>query len=130
MGLDNSFNIVNIKCEEIPFWVKLPWGRDNKDEAQDIVYFRKCWGIRNEILGLLHSSDQEYEIPVEKDDLLPIVKILMKYLNKAYYDENADSIWEFEEAYDNIRQSIINLIWLKTYMDKHSDVMCHFYDSY
>lgn len=130
MGLDNSFRITNIKREEIPLWVKLPWGWDDKDETQDVVYFRKCWGIRNEILRLLHSSNQEYEIPVEEDDLLPIVKILMKYLNEEYYDENADSIWEFEEAYDNIQQSIINLIWLKTYMDKHSNVMCHFYDSY
>lgn len=130
MGLDNSFRITNIKREEIPLWVKLPWGWDDKDGVQDIVYFRKCWGIRNEILRLLHSSDQEYEIPVEEDDLLPIVKILMKYLNEAYYDENADSIWEFEEAYDNIQQSIINLIWLKTYMDQHSDVMCYFCDSY
>lgn len=26
MGLDNSFRITNIKREEIPLWVKLPWG--------------------------------------------------------------------------------------------------------
>lgn len=130
MGLENSFYITNIKREEIPLWVKLPLERDDKDEAQDIVYFRRCWGIRNEILRVLHSSGKEYEIPVEKDDLLLIIKIFMKYLNEVYYNENANSIWEFEEAYDNIQQSIINLIWLKTYMDKHSDVMCHFCDSY
>lgn len=59
-----------------------------------------------------------------KSDYSEIIKLFRNV------KDNADSIWEFEEAYDNIQQSIINLIWLKTYMDKHSDVMCHFYDSY
>ena len=130
MELNNFFRITNIKREEIPLWIKLPLELDDKDEAQNIVYLRGCCGIRNEIVRFLHSSGEEYETPVEEDDLLPIVKILMKYLNKAYYDKNADSIWEIGEVYNNIQQSIINLIWLRTYMDKHSNVMCYFYDNY
>ena len=70
------------------------------------------------------------ETPVEAEDVLPIVKILMQYLNEKYYDENADSIWEYEDYKDNIQQSIINLLWLKMYMESHPDVIAYFYDSY
>lgn len=128
MGLDNGFICKNIKRDEIPSYVRLPW--DCRDEDVEIAYFRKCWGIRNEILEKLHVKDDEYKIPVEKEDIIPIVKILMKYLDREYYDENADSIWEYDEYKENIQHSIINLVWLRVYMETHPDVTCYFYDSY
>lgn len=70
------------------------------------------------------------ETPVEAEDILPIVKILMQYLDEKHYDENADSIWEYEDYKDNIQQSIINLLWLKMYMESHPEVTAYFYDSY
>lgn len=128
MGLDNGFICKNIKRDEIPSYVRLPW--DCRDEDVEIAYFRKCWGIRGEIIRLLHVKDDEYKIPVEKEDIIPIVKILMKYLDREYYDENADSIWEYDEYKENIQHSIINLMWLRVYMETHPDVTCYFYDSY
>ena len=128
MGLDNGFICKNIKRDEIPSYVRLPW--DCRDEDIEIAYFRKCWGIRGEIIRLLHVKDDEYKIPVEEDDIIPIVKILMKYLDREYYDENADSIWEYDEYKENIQHSIINLMWLRVYMETHPDVTCYFYDSY
>ena len=83
MGLDNGFICKNIKRDEIPSYVRLPW--DCRDEDVEIAYFRKCWGIRGEILRLLHVKDDEYEISVEAEDIIPIVKILMKYLDREYY---------------------------------------------
>lgn len=128
MGLDNGFICKNIKRNEIPSYVRLPW--DCRDEDVEIAYFRKCWGIRGEIIRLLHVKDDEYKIPVEKEDIIPTVKILMKYLDREYYDENADSIWEYDEYKENIQHSIINLMWLRVYMETHPDVTCYFYDSY
>lgn len=129
MGLDNGLVCRNIKRNDIPYWVNLPF--DWRDEDVDLLYFRKCWGIRGEILAKLHCiKNNDSRTPVESEDILPIVKILMQYLDKEYYDDNADSIWEYEEAYSNIQRSIINLIWLKTYMEGHKDVTAYFYDSY
>ncbi len=128
MGLDNGFRCKNINRDDIPSFVKLPW--DWRDDDVELVYFRKCWGIRGDILRLLHAGDEDYESPVEEDDIIPIVKTLMKYLDKKYYEENANSIWEYEDYNDNIQHSIINLIWLKMYMESHPDVECYFYDSY
>lgn len=129
MGLDNSIVCKNVKYNDIPSWVKLPW--DLTDESVEIAYFRKHWGIRGEILTKLHCmKDNDSETPVDAEDIIPIVKILMKYLNKEYYEDNANSIWEYEEAKDKLQQTIINLIWLKTYMESHPDVTCYFYDSW
>lgn len=131
MGLDNGFVCKNIQRKDIPTWVKLPWNWDEERDEQDVVYFRKYWGIRGDILATLHCiEDNNSHIPVDAEDIIPIVKILMLYLDKEYYEDNANSIWEYEDARVHIQQSIINLMWLKTYMETHPDVECYFYDSW
>lgn len=129
--MDNGFVVKNVHRANVPYWVKLPFDFDMSDGGFDIAYFRKYWGFRGEILSKLHCTEEnDSRTPVELEDILPIVKILMKYLDKEYYEENADSIWEFEDARENIQQSIINLMWLTMYMDGHPEVECYFYDSY
>lgn len=131
MGLDNGLICKNIKREDAPAWVKPTLGWEENCSGCELVYFRKHWGIRGEILDKLHCmEDNDSETPVDAEDILPIVKILMKYLDREYYDDNARSIWEYDEAYDNIHASIINLIWLKMHMETHPEVECYFYDSY
>lgn len=131
MGLDNGVICKNIKREDIPAWVILPWNWEEEREEQEFVYFRKHWGIRAEILAALHCmEDNDSVTSVDAEDIIPIVKILMKYLDREYYEYNADSIWEYEEAYNHIQESIINLIWLKTYMESNPNARCYFYDSY
>ena len=131
MGLDNGFVCKNIKKDDVPYYVKLPLNLDEKEEEQEIAYFRKYWGLRGDILAKLHCSDtNNCYTNVDSEDIVPIVKILMNYLDREYYDYNASSIWEYDEAKDNIERSIINLLWLKTYMDTHPEVTCYFYDSY
>ena len=112
-------------------WVKLPWGWDENRDDFELVYFRKYWGIRGEILRKMHcAQDNDSYVTIDAEDIIPIVRILMKYLDKEYYEDNADSIWMYHEAYDNIQQSIINLMWLKTYMESDPNVKCYFYDSW
>jgi len=131
MGLDNGLVCYNIKREDIPFWVKLPLDWNENFNNFKLIYFRKHWGIRGEILAKLHCADNnDSRTPIDAEDIIPIVKILMKYLDKEYYEYNADSIWEYNEAYDNIQQSIINLMWLKIHMESNPNVKCYFYDSW
>ena len=67
---------------------------------------------------------------LDQEDLIPIAKIFMKYLDKEYYNEFADSIWEYDEIVDNLKDYIINLIWLSAYYNKHKQIVVSFYDSY
>lgn len=126
MGLDTGFVAENVNKSDIPSWVKVS---SPYDTAIELVYFRKCWGIRNEIINKLHGNDNGIT-KVEVEDIIPIVMILMKYLDEKYYNEYADSIWEYNESIEHIKQSIINLIWLKHYIDTHSEIECYFYDSH
>lgn len=133
MGLDNGFIVRGIKKKDIPSFVKLPFPEQNRDNGEiEIAYWRKCWGLRNKILGILHSRFQDkYIIDVDVEDFPAIFKIMIPFFSKEYWDENGESIWEFEEAFEfSLLQQFINLKWLYSYMVEHPEVKCYFYDSY
>ena len=97
----------------------------------ELAYWRKCWGIRNEILwtlGVDHQGDGDYLVSREK--LKEIIEVLKKFTNKEYWEDNADSIWEYDEFKDNQKQNIKQLRWIYGYMKWHPDVQLFFYDSY
>ena len=130
MGLDNGFIVQGIKKGNIPYFVR-PIDIYSNGEIE-IAYYRKCWGIRNAILRVLYvplSGGGNYE--VEAEDILAILQELYKFLDREYWEDNADSIWTFEEAIDyTLIQQIINLKWLYSYMIEHPKVKCYFYDSF
>ncbi len=141
MGLDNG---IILRCKNEIDLNKLPWfvdieledyefdTRKKQTNNYEITYFRKCWGIRGEICRLLHSPEDGGYSAVDSEDIPAIIRILEKYSEKNYWDENADSIWEFEEQIYNIRQTIKNLLWLKMYLEENKDNVseCVWYDSY
>ncbi len=97
----------------------------------EVCYWRECWGIRGDILHILHiDEDNSYHYNIESDNIPAIIKALEKYLNKEYWDANANSIWEYDEYFDNNIQNIRNLLWLKEYLEENPDAECYFYDSY
>ena len=104
----------------------------NHDGSIDICYYRKCWGIRHDILSILHvTEDNDSHTNVDAEDIPTITKALEKYCSKEYWNANADSIWEFEEVFEfTLIQQIINLKWLYSYMLEHPEVTCYFYDSW
>ena len=132
MGLDNGIIIkesdkIRKDLEKCPCFT---WD-DIDGNEQQLAYWRKCWGIRDAILSVLrkdHNSCGEHE--VEYDDIKPILKALRPFLSKEYWDENADSIWEFDEQLDNMVNIYIRLTWLSDYMQTHKGLKVYFYDSY
>lgn len=129
MGLDNGFIVKDTDLTEIvPEFVHLPW-----DFAKnEIAYFRKYWGMRTEIiLDVLHVRDDEASgYPVELDDMPAIFRIMQKYMNPTYWEENADSVWEWEDAFPHLVEQYINLKWLYDYWRQHPELEVSFYDSY
>lgn len=130
MGLDNGIIARKVNKKDIPTFVKDGY-KDFKEDAMEVAYWRKCWGIREAMASVGHPIDDNiYDFPIEREDIPAIVRELYKFLDKSYYEENADSIWEFDEIIDNLFQQIINLKWLEGYMEDHPDVEVEFYDSY
>ena len=132
MGLDNGFVVRGIPKNKIPCYVRLPFDDEDEDGSITIAYWRKCWGIREAILKVLHPKKDEYTINVDAEDLPAIIRSLMKFCSKEYWEENGDSIWEFEEIFEfSLLQQIINLKWLYFYMNEATEeVTCYFYDSF
>ncbi len=129
MGLDNGFYVKGIK--KLPRKFHDEWKGIESDGKVELAYWRKCWGIRTEILLAL-----EVDFPgggtylVSREKLEKIIKVLKKFTNKEYWEDNADSIWEYDEFKDNQKQYIKQLRWIYGYMKWHPDVQLFFYDSY
>lgn len=134
MGLDNGF-IVRHKTttaqfvKNLPSFVKLPWEYKENSEYVEIAYWRKCWGLRNEINSVLHLGDK-YECNVDKEDIPAILKAIQRYLNPDYWNENADSIWEWEEYFPHMVQQYMNLTYLYEMWDNYPGLEVVWYDSY
>ena len=127
MGLDNG---IILECpyedfETIPYFDK----HDMDYGDQHLAYWRKCWGIRSAIMRVIHGKDGE-DMPIEAEDIPALIRTLKPFLSRDYWDEEADSIWEYEEHFDNTYKVLLRLEWLKDYLKKNPNVKCYFYDSY
>jgi hypothetical protein len=99
-----------------------------------VTYWRKCWGLRNDILSLIGkrwSPEEEYEFKLTKNDVDNIIELLGSYNEETW----EDSIWEWTSEEDGwsyseyIQQNIKDLQLLRDLMDKY-ELEVYFYDSY
>lgn len=136
MGLDNGIKL-KVKNKKVfkPFFVKF----DDFDfiEGIEVCYWRKCWAIRNDIINVLNRNhfngvrnQNRYKWPVKSSDINDIIRVIKSWRNQKRWDAYAESIWEYEEIKDRLRQQITSLRWLKYYLKFHPNVECYFYDSY
>lgn len=127
MGLDNGIMIRGKRHLELnlpyPAW---DWG----SRDLEICYWRKFWGFRNEMVQRFHQKEECADIPLLVDDLQEVIEILENYLDRDYYEMNADSVWTYEEYLVRIIHDIENIQELIRYMNENHDVICYFYDSY
>ncbi len=130
MGLDNGFVMCNLNKKDVPdfavFWMR---DYDEPNEAE-VIYWRKCWGLRGVVLDVLHASDNDYHIPVEAEDIPAIIRGIKPFFNEQHWENEGDSIWTYDEMFDNLVNSVLTLEWMKWYLEEHPDVTCYFYDSY
>lgn len=128
MGLDNGIILRDVNPKEL-IVNKLVTLDNLGDTSVEICYWRKCWGIRNAIVKKLHFNDGE-ESKLDIEDIPVIIRILFDFYGQVEWEDEADSIWEWEEFKETLSQQIMNLTWLYNYMLEHSDAEVIFYDSY
>ena len=130
MGLDNGFVMCNLNKKDVPDFAAF-WMRDyDEPDKAEVIYWRKCWGLRGVVLDVLHASDNDYHIPVEAEDIPAIVRAIKPFFNEQHWEDVGDSIWTYDEMFDNLVNSVLTLEWMKWYLEEHPDVTCYFYDSY
>ena len=100
MGLDNGimFKIKNKEqFGEIPSWFRRESWEDEHNFDYEILYWRKCWNVRAEILSYLPNTHHEGgEFNMTPDQLEDICKILKGLYSKKNWDET-ESIWSWDE---------------------------------
>ena len=137
MGLDNGClvksNHRKITRSMLPKEIKYPfnWGNNN-DKDIEIIYHRKDWGLRNEIVytfPLKEDSDWQYVIDTPTQ-IFELIRIIVSFMNKKTWEEKGDSIWEYDEILPILQRDVINLAIIAGFMENNPDVYLEFYDSY
>lgn len=136
MGLDNGIYIRS-KHREItrnlfPKEMIFPF-KEDYDEGVEIVYWRKNWGLRNEVIHYLSPAGENnsgYYTIDTPSQIFDIISIIVSFMNKEKWEEDGDSIWDYDEILPILRQNIINLAIAAAFMQNNFDVYLLFYDSY
>lgn len=125
MGLDNGIIIKTLDID-LPHLKKYEWLAD-KGETE-VCYWRKFWGFRDEVVNEFNCGAGDLILDPPKIDI--IIEILENFLERDYYDDYGDSIWEYDEYLLHNIKCLQNLKYVKQYLINHPDVECYFYDSY
>lgn len=137
IGLDNGIDVKSrrraITRKMLPEGLVYPW--DEKLDSPDtveILYWRKNWGLRNKVVEtfpLCDGSDWEYAIETSQQ-VFELIKIIVSFMNKETWEEDGDSIWDYDEILPILQRDIINLAIIAAFMKNNPDVYLVFYDSY
>lgn len=136
MGLDNSLLVSRPKRKR-PYCFSPILSRFERcdydgmsEETYEVFYFRKCWGIRGAILSILENQQGDITSQVLPREIPNLIAILKRFNNEKYWDEWANSIWDYDDIKKNLRRYIRNLYLLRILMFFHPDYELSFEDSY
>lgn len=143
MGLDNNISL-KIRDKEkfggdrLPSWMPRADWEDKGNYPWEILYWRKCWNIRDVIFQHLRENhirtcdDCEFDMPMSLEVFWDLCVKLEKCYTEKWWNEHNDSIWSWEEINDNYKANLMRACrlvgWLET-KDPSSYEIC-FCDSY
>ena len=142
MGLDNGIQLITKQkldlddWEIIPEYVHIEFDEFDTNHYKDgyyynICYWRKCQCIRNAILNHVFNEKNSAGgiFVIDKVNQIEQIQDILIYhlLNPEQW---RSAIWTLDEACHNIAQCIINLAWLKEFIQMHTFNKVIFYDSF
>ena len=136
MGLDNGIyvrsNRRKITRDMLPLELDYPFEKDYNDDGVEILYWRKNWGIRTEVVNTFNpDNNNEYHYLIETpEEVFTLIKIIVSWMDKEKWEEEGDSIWGYEEMRHILQQNVINLAIIAAFMKNNPDIYLTFYDSY
>lgn len=137
MGLDNGLILHTREPIEIPeeIWADFSIEEGPFKYSYELLYFRKCWNIRREVVRAL-NADYEYcgKAWLTIDEIKKIWWAISEVNHKGAWEDN-ESIWTWDEIKDRLDHSLLALEWLVKFMRQHVGekepfYMVEFYDSY
>jgi len=152
MGLDNGVRVV-FHLNKIEDSLRLPtnifhlaesiYVETSENEPSytikcDMIYWRRWWGVRNEVLRHLGLGDNPYRIDLTTENIKDMIKVLKYFRNQEHWDSEGMSDWFYKENHieEQIDVDIYVLESLIKVMDAYFDMIenglmdIYFYDSY
>ena len=98
----------------------------------EILYWRKNWGLRNVVVHTFPTEDESdcYYLIETPQQVFELIRIIVPFMSKEKWEEDGDSIWDYDEILPILQQNIINLALIASFMKNNPDVYLIFYDSY
>lgn len=134
MGLDNGFrvksNMRKIERKDLPEDISYPFDKDYGD-APEIVYWRKCWGLRDMVLSIVEKEEEKYIYEIDTtSQIIDIMRGIIEFMNEETWEEMGCSIWTYQEIREHLAYDLVNFSLMIGYMKQNPDVYLEFYDSY
>ena len=137
MGLDNGIlvrsNHRKITRVMLPEGLVYPWEEKyDGPEGVEILYWRKNWGLRNRVVGTFpcEKAGEYYYIIETPAQVFELIRIIVSFMDKERWEEDGDSIWDYDDILPILQQNVINLAIIASFMQNNPDVYLEFYDSY
>lgn len=135
MGLDNGVIVRSthrkLTRAILPEELIYPFDKDYGDDGIEILYWRKNWGLRNTVVHTFPTDDSDYYYLIETpQQVFELIRIIVYFMNKETWEEDGDSIWDYDEILPILQQNVINLAIIASFMKNNPDVYLVFYDSY
>lgn len=142
MGLDNGITLYSktkIDFDTLPFLQEYIDFECESFKSVDgrvgynveVVYWRKCWNIRNKIFKVLGLDENKPEHDLTLKDISKIQEVLCDLLLDPYtWEDDGGCIWDLGEMCGRIGKDIVVLGWLKKHLEEDRFSWATFYDSY
>lgn len=92
----------------------------------------KNWGLRTRVvryLGDFPHEDYDYIIDTPQQ-VFELIRIIVSFMNEETWENEGNSIWDYDEILPILQQNVINLAIIASFMKNNPDVYLEFYDSY
>lgn len=133
IGLDNGVIVRSthrkLTRAMLPEGLVYPFDTDYEDEGIEILYWRKNWGLRNAVVKTFPVDNWFYLIETSQQ-VFELIRIIISFMNKEKWEEDGDSIWDYDEILPILQRDIMNLAIIASFMINNPDVYLVFYDSY
>ena len=135
MGLDNGVIVRSthrkLTRAMLPEELIYPFDKDYEDDGIEILYWRKNWGLRDAVVHTFPTDDIDYYYLIETpQQVFELIRIIVYFMNKETWEEDGDSIWDYDEILPILQRDVMNLAIIASFMKNNPDVYLIFYDSY
>lgn len=118
--------------EILPPEMIYPFDKRTIIDGEELVYWRKSYGICNAILNYckknnIPKNEGTNDYILKKENIFDLVEIVLHFMDRDTWNKEGDSIWTYDEVLSYLRKILNNLLVIKKFMEHNPDIYLVFY---